>query len=54
MVRIKEYMHKRVADWWGGLEQGQRECLGRERWRLISLRGNTAYDDPDMKQALAT
>ncbi len=32
--RVKEYMCERGGTRGGGLDQAQRECLDRERWRL--------------------
>ncbi len=41
--RVKEYMCERGATRRGGLDQADRECVDRERWRLFcyghSLRG---------------
>ena len=31
---VKEYMDETVADREGGIEQGRKECMDRERWRL--------------------
>ncbi len=33
--RVKEYICERGATREGGLDQGRRECLDRERWRLF-------------------
>ncbi len=33
--RVKEYMCERGATRGRGLDQGRRECLDRERWRLF-------------------
>ena len=33
--KVKEYMHERVADRGGGLEQARRECVDKKRWRLF-------------------
>ena len=33
--RVKECMHDRVGDRGGGFEQAGRECVDRERWRLL-------------------
>ncbi len=33
--RVKEYMCERGATRGGGLDQARRECLDRERWRLL-------------------
>ncbi len=35
--RVKEYMYERGATRGGGLDQGRRECLDRERWRLFCV-----------------
>ena len=32
---VKEYMHERVADRGGGIEQARRECLDKGRWKLF-------------------
>ena len=33
--RIKEYMHERVTDRGGGLEQARRVCMDSEKWLCL-------------------
>ena len=33
--RVKESIHERVADGWGGIELARMECLDRDKWRFF-------------------
>ena len=35
VVRLKEYMHERIADTRGGIELARRECVNTERRRFF-------------------